>query len=418
MLIRVFILIAGLMILDAKADIFDARDALKSRNYTQAKVLLKPLAEIGNAEAQQALGLMYYQGKGMQADKIQAFSWMFLASEYDYGGAIQYANQIFNELPPESQDMAKSTATKLAKQYGKSVLAQSRYPEFSENGIEQQRLTKVAQELSRHELRKEDIQYTDRRARTNNARVAQSADLISRLNRGYRHNAYDNLQKLELEDESGLVIAQFDVDEHGEVLDPEVLFSWPVERFDDLILDSIKKGTFAPATRDEKSVPQYGIVAERRIGFSGKNIFRIKYPQKFRYFLRVRKQALEDDNPVAKYRLANMLRAYGDLIGTEQPVTFQMLLLELAEKGFVQAQLDYAEFLIYQSNEVSDGLNWLIEAAKSGHKNAYYRLGDVLANPPNEHIKQDRHKARFWLNLAQQHGHEIAAVKLKDSADD
>jgi TPR repeat protein len=59
----------------------DAVAAYLSGDYATALKLLKPLAEQGNAEAQNQLGLMYGTGQGVPKDFAEAARWSRLAAE-------------------------------------------------------------------------------------------------------------------------------------------------------------------------------------------------------------------------------------------------------------------------------------------------------------------------------------------------
>ncbi len=59
----------------------DAATAYGSGDYTTAVRLWRPLAEQGNAEAQNHLGVAYYWGRGVPADYAEAFTWFRLAAE-------------------------------------------------------------------------------------------------------------------------------------------------------------------------------------------------------------------------------------------------------------------------------------------------------------------------------------------------
>lgn len=59
----------------------NGQQAFQQQNYTQAFKTLKPLADKGNADAQYAVGYMYYYGKGVPKDVAQAMSWMSKAAQ-------------------------------------------------------------------------------------------------------------------------------------------------------------------------------------------------------------------------------------------------------------------------------------------------------------------------------------------------
>ena len=65
----------------------------QSGNYHQAFLLLKPLAQKGNADAQYAVGYMYYYGKGVTQDPYLARKWMRKAAAQGQPLAIQALNR-------------------------------------------------------------------------------------------------------------------------------------------------------------------------------------------------------------------------------------------------------------------------------------------------------------------------------------
>ena len=58
-------------------------------NYTEAFEQLRPLAEKDNADAQYAIGYMYYYGKGTEKDIIQAQKWIRHAANQGQPQAIK-----------------------------------------------------------------------------------------------------------------------------------------------------------------------------------------------------------------------------------------------------------------------------------------------------------------------------------------
>jgi len=61
--------------------------AAKVGDFATALKEWKPLAEQGNAEAQNNLGLMYYKGEGVVQDYKEAVKWYRLAAEQGNGDA-------------------------------------------------------------------------------------------------------------------------------------------------------------------------------------------------------------------------------------------------------------------------------------------------------------------------------------------
>jgi TPR repeat protein len=69
----------------------------KQQNYRSAFVRLMPEAEKGNAEAQYAIGYMYYYGEGVVEDKKKATKWIHKAAEAGQKDAIAAAKLLRDE---------------------------------------------------------------------------------------------------------------------------------------------------------------------------------------------------------------------------------------------------------------------------------------------------------------------------------
>ena len=69
----------------------DAKIALGNENFEKAYELLSPLAENGNAEAQNILGSMYVNGQGLEQDATKGLSWIMKAANQGHEGARKNA---------------------------------------------------------------------------------------------------------------------------------------------------------------------------------------------------------------------------------------------------------------------------------------------------------------------------------------
>src|SRR5450759_5996299 len=65
----------------------DSLAAYDRGDYATAGRLLRPLAKQGNAQAQNGLGAMYYNGKGVAQDFKEAMKWYRLAAVQGYASA-------------------------------------------------------------------------------------------------------------------------------------------------------------------------------------------------------------------------------------------------------------------------------------------------------------------------------------------
>lgn len=96
--ILVSIILSVLFALPAAADQNeDALAAYSRGDYATALRLMQPLANEGNARAQDKLGLMYYNGYGVQKDYAEAARWLRKAADQGIATSqnvlgIMYAN--------------------------------------------------------------------------------------------------------------------------------------------------------------------------------------------------------------------------------------------------------------------------------------------------------------------------------------
>jgi len=97
-----------------KADeLQDAIRVLNNRNFETAYKMLAPLAEKGNAAAQLIVGMMYFKGKGIEKNIVQADKWLLISEEL--GQEAGKKNRIFLERQMNSDQISK--ARQLAKSW-------------------------------------------------------------------------------------------------------------------------------------------------------------------------------------------------------------------------------------------------------------------------------------------------------------
>ena len=93
-------ILAGLLLLTLAApasgqDFEEGRDAYMRGDYATALLEFKPLAEQGDAEAQNNLGLMYSTGKGVPQDYANAMKWYRKAAEQGHTEAIWHVGNAY-----------------------------------------------------------------------------------------------------------------------------------------------------------------------------------------------------------------------------------------------------------------------------------------------------------------------------------
>lgn len=72
--------------------------SFKAQDYRRAFIRLKPEAERGQADAQYAVGFMYYYGRGVVEDRKKAWFWINLAASKGQPQAVAAA-QILYQAP-------------------------------------------------------------------------------------------------------------------------------------------------------------------------------------------------------------------------------------------------------------------------------------------------------------------------------
>ena len=86
----------------------DGMKAFARGDYETAFKLLSPLAEQGDAHAQNDIGVMYYTGKGAPQDNSKAIGWYRKAAEQGYDDAQYRLGFMYDNGPGAPQDYAEA----------------------------------------------------------------------------------------------------------------------------------------------------------------------------------------------------------------------------------------------------------------------------------------------------------------------
>lgn len=109
-LVLVMLLAAVLVACASDAEkLAQGRSDLESQNYAQAYKTLLPLAEDGNADAQYAVGYLYYYGQGVKENPAEAKRWMRKAASQGQPLAIQALKLMDEANPPPQGNVVKTT---------------------------------------------------------------------------------------------------------------------------------------------------------------------------------------------------------------------------------------------------------------------------------------------------------------------
>ena len=83
-------------------NLLQGQQYFQEQDYVHAFKMLKPLAQKGNADAQYALGYMYYYGKGVPKDYQLAVKWMRAAASQGQPLAQQALGQLQEQIVSNS----------------------------------------------------------------------------------------------------------------------------------------------------------------------------------------------------------------------------------------------------------------------------------------------------------------------------
>ena len=105
LLILSFVVSSGVAFADQFEDSIAAYDR---GDYATAVRLMRPLAEQGNAQAQNGLGAMYYNGKGVAQDFKEAVKWYRLAAAQGYASAQLNLGAMYYEGKGVTEDFIRA----------------------------------------------------------------------------------------------------------------------------------------------------------------------------------------------------------------------------------------------------------------------------------------------------------------------
>lgn len=85
----------------------DGMVAYNRGDYVPAIKLIRPLAQAGNAKAQNAMGVMYRKGEGVARSSARAFMWFGLAAKKGDTQAKANLQEMSKEMTPVEMTQAK-----------------------------------------------------------------------------------------------------------------------------------------------------------------------------------------------------------------------------------------------------------------------------------------------------------------------
>lgn len=85
----------------------DGMVAYNRGDYVPAVTLFRPLAQAGNAKAQNVMGVMYRKGEGVAKSSARAFIWFSLAAKRGDATAKANLQEMAKEMTPADMTHAK-----------------------------------------------------------------------------------------------------------------------------------------------------------------------------------------------------------------------------------------------------------------------------------------------------------------------
>lgn len=111
--------VAGLGSALAYADLYGADAAYQAKDFPKAFELYRELAELGHAESQETLAIMYVQGEGVKRDNMLGYAWASLVLEQHPSEASQ---SIADQLKPHLSEAGRKTADDVRAKFGQAAL--------------------------------------------------------------------------------------------------------------------------------------------------------------------------------------------------------------------------------------------------------------------------------------------------------
>lgn len=109
----------------AWADLYTASAAAAKEDFPRAFGLYRELAELGHAEAQENIAVMYVNGEGVKRDNVLGYAWAAIAKE---NGAGEAASGIIAQLEQHLNAAARSRIAEIQARFGKAALQERLLP--------------------------------------------------------------------------------------------------------------------------------------------------------------------------------------------------------------------------------------------------------------------------------------------------
>jgi TonB family protein len=331
----------------ASADIQAAMATYQSHDFDKAFKQFQELAEIGNPQAQYALGVMYLRGEGASSNQLLGYGWLKLASENGHAKATELLPKIRADMVDESVGAAERLVSR-----------------FAPSALNDRLMPKILH----------DCEYSGVTAPKPN-KSAMPLDWP--------------------EDAAGMagsVFVELTIAADGTVRDTRVVRAFPIGVFEDAVLRSTPRWSFQPALKDGQPIQSVLNVAAVFASRAGSMPLAEQ-----KWFTEIKAKA-EAGDPTSQYVYAMILS--GDPTVHQRWGNVLPWIEKSAQAGYAPAQYQLGESLLTGRGCEADpgkAIEWLKLAAQADDADAQTSLARVLlkAGPAF-----DPQKALFWLSRA------------------
>ncbi|WP_158968599.1 tetratricopeptide repeat protein [Paraglaciecola sp. L3A3] len=372
-----------------KGNIVEADWLYEQGQFNQANNQYQLAAQIGNSRAMHTLGVMYYQGQGVEKDLVIATMWFNLAAHHGDTASKVSAAYLAKQLTKVQQASLQKLLDKYSESHSQANINTTYYPTLR-NELIGSKITHGIHDITHSNLEDEFWEFEqdadfEEDEFFNDDSYSPSSSLTSQSNRPF------------------YLIADILVETDGSVRDIEVVQKWGNTL---IALRKLAESHYTPSTINNTPIPIHKRIT---LGISVDHLRKIDLAEVlsravYKSITKVLINTRDSDNPSDQYQLAITLMNFPGLTQTSEQV--DQLLLSAATQGVAQAQYVYANKLYQELNDIPAAIYWLSEAAKQSFANAEYRLGELFLISP--WITYNQEKAAFWLNRAAQQGHVFA----------
>ncbi|WP_223669112.1 TonB family protein [Kangiella shandongensis] len=316
-------LILLLFPLTSVASFRDATTLYEKGLYEEAFNEYYQLAKIGHKDSQFNVGVMYFEGVGVDKDPLKAYAWVKLSDEDKLAEKV-FLEEIRQEITKE-QPLIDEFYESLKSKYGNDAIAEAYQPVIVDDKKETVSPKAIKQKPAKYPI---------------NARV-----------KGY----------------TGWVLFDFNLSPGGYPTDIKVVDSFPKDLFVKSAFKAVKNWRFEPLNTSERFTYKMEFML-----LDGNSDYKAKYKS----LMEIKEKALKGD-PSSQYLHAR----YGDYnIEDNKNFSSSSWYYEAARNGVLNAQFELAERLLDGDGCEKDpdkAINWLKASANSGFALSQFELAKM-----------------------------------------